>query len=130
MMIPKTGGTPPERKARAMRKVNELMERVLNRMAERNLFPYYVNGSHHGIERFTENDGKIIQVAETFRMNGVGSGLENVTVTIKVYRAEMSAIYGNVPCALYPVLKVKVPKDASDKVIDRRIDQVETSING
>jgi len=113
-----------------MRKVNELMERVLNRMAERNLFPYYVNGSHHGIERYTENDGKIIQVAETFRMNGVGSGLENVTVTITVYRAERSAIYGNVPCALYPVLKVKVPKDASDKVIDRRIDQVKTSING
>ena len=113
-----------------MRKVNELMERVLNRMAERNLFPYYVNGSHHGIERFTENDDKIIQVEETFRMNGVASGLENVTVTIKVYRAEWSTIYGNVPGALYPVLKVKVPKDASDKVIDRRIDQVETSING
>ena len=113
-----------------MSKVAELMERVLNRMAERNLFPYFVNDSHRGIEHFTENDSKIISVKETFRMNGVGNGLENVTVTIKVYRAERSAIYGNLPCALYPVMKVKVPKDASDKVIDRRIDQVETAING
>ena len=113
-----------------MSKASELLDRVLYRMGERNIFPYYVNGYHDENKRFTENGNKIINVSETFRMNGVGHGMENVTVTINVYRAEREAIYGNKPCALYPVLKVKVPKDASDRVIDNRIAKVEVAING
>ena len=107
-----------------MSKAGELMERVLSKMEERKLYAYYKNGIHNKGEEvpagFSYTDEKHLSVMETYRSNGTE---ENVTVTIE----------GCIRLSDYSsrrVLKVKVPKNASDRVIDRRLDEVEKWFKG
>lgn len=58
---------------------------------------------------------KVIGVKETYRHNGTS---ENVTATIKV--SELGGFEARV---LYPLCIVKVPKDASTKVIMNRVNK-------
>lgn len=103
-----------------MSKASELMERVLSRMTERNLEAWYINGIHSKSAQNEELPDKHLNVSETYRSNGTE---ENVTVTIE----------GAVRISEYSsrrTLKVRVPKDASDRVIDRRLDEVEKWLRG
>ena len=106
-------------------KASELMEKVLSRMEERKLYPYYKNGIHNKKEEIPEwhNPERLLCVGETYRRNGTE---ENVTVTIE----------GNVPIPgsewglMMRDFKIRVPKNASDKVIDKRLDEVEKFVRG
>ena len=111
-------------RANTMSKASELMERVLEKMEERKLYAYYKNRVHSKTEVIPEyhNPEKRIDVEETWnRNNGTP---ENVTVTI-----EMSELLPGWSC-FRRTLKVRVPKNASDKVIDRRLDEVEKWLRG
>ena len=98
-----------------MSKASELMERVLHRMEDRNIVAYYQNGIHINWVKGEKPPEKHLNVSETYKHNATE---ENVTVTIE----------GSVRISEYSsrrTLKVRVPKDASDRVIDRRLDEVE-----
>lgn len=99
------------------------MERVLDRMEQRKLYAYYKDHFHDKKEEIPAyyNPDKLIDVEETWnRNNGTP---ENVTVTIDC--SERTSEY-----SARRVLKVRVPKNASDKVIDRRLDEVEKWYKG
>ena len=106
-----------------MSKASKLMTRVLSRMEERKLYAYYKNRVHDKTETVPEyhNAERELDVMETYRSNGTS---ENVSVTIWG-----SVPYGNFGCYKI-VLKIKVPKDASDRVIDKRLDEVEKFVRG
>jgi hypothetical protein len=112
-----------------MSKASELLERVLQNLDGRKLKPWSV--WHFKVNQcdFTCVNRKVIKVEETFRYNNVVNGLESVTVTLKVYELDQSILDGHCGSAK-TLIKVKVPKDASDRVIDKRIDQIEAVING
>lgn len=92
-------------------------------MAERGLSPWATDGILAKGD-YTLINGKVISVEETFRMNGVNHGLNNVTVTLKVEKPDKSVLDGSFGY-IHKVAKIKVPKNASERVIDRRIDQIE-----
>ena len=110
-------------RARAMSKASKLMERVLDRMEERKLYAFFKNNVHDKNEEIPEyyNPERRLSVNETYRSNGTS---EDVTVTI----------LGCVPCSKWGTMqiafKIKVPKDASDRVIDKRLDEVEKFVRG
>ena len=91
-----------------MSKASELKSRVLARMEQRGLTAYKHNEVVLDRERY-------LAVHETFKHNDAE---ENVTVTI----------YCCVPFGGYAyrvISKIRVPKNASDKVIDKRLDEAE-----
>lgn len=91
-----------------MSKASELKARVLARMEQRGLTAYRYNEVVLDRERY-------LAVHETYKHNDAD---ENVTVTI----------YGCVPFGGYAfkiITKIRVPKNASDKVIDKRLDEAE-----
>lgn len=90
----------------------ELLDRVLKCFKERNIEPYWIEHYHENsnwktIPEFT------LDVYQTYRINH--HTLDNVTVTIEV--AKWNQYSG------HRIAKIKVPKDASDKVINNRIDK-------
>lgn len=107
--------------------VNDLKERVITRMKQRGLHPWVIDGRIQKGEHPRTNC-KMFGIEETFRQNGFHHGLDNVTLTITVYKVVRTDDDGTIRQFDY-VKRVKVPKDASDKVIDRRIDQIETALN-
>ncbi len=99
-----------------------LMVRVIDEMGKRGFEPYYVMGIHipTACDQVHENwfdieaGKKYIGINTVYRHNGTGA---NVSVEIDV-----SEKVGKFSAKRICV--VKVPKDASDKVIGRRIDKV------
>lgn len=88
----------------------ELVERVVEGFRKNGHDPYWVNWVHErkGDEQLPEIT---IHVRETNRQNHIN--LENVTVTIEVTKWG-----GNTGTRL---AKLHVPKDASDRVIEKRV---------
>ena len=104
-----------------MSKASELMERVLSRMEERNVQDSNEpEGFDHPVFDAMNIGDKYIRVYETGRHNGTE---ENVTVTIQclIKISEYSSRL---------IQKIRVPKNASDKVIDKRLDEAEKWLNG
>lgn len=99
-----------------------MMERVINEMGKREIDPYYIMGVHVPAAHEGHNkDWNDIKVSENYicvdcvyRHNGTGA---NVTVKISVCKKTSESTATRI-CV------VKVPKDASDKVINKRIDKV------
>ena len=109
-----------------MSKSSELMERVLSRMEERKQYPFFKNHIHDKHEEIPAwyNPEKQLHVMETYRSNGTE---ENVTVTIEGY---VPIPGGSFVGLTQRVFKIKVPKDASDRVIDKRLDEVDKFLRG
>lgn len=109
----------------AMSKASELMERVLSKMEERRMYAYYKNHVHSKEEVIPEyhNPSKVLGCMETWNRNNGTE--ENVTVTIEGIKTNDPSWLGGIR-----VLKVRVPKNASDKVIDKRLDEVEKWLRG
>lgn len=103
-----------------MSKATELVNRVIDRMGERKI-PVTNNGNMYERSDFDDLSigEKFVRVYETGRHNGTE---ENVTVTIycliKITEHSMRR-----------VKQIKVPKDASEKVIDKRLNEVEAFLN-
>lgn len=104
-----------------MSKANELMARVIDRMTARGLNPCFVNYMRKKDRPFTEINGKRVNIAETRRRNGTE---EDVTVTLEV-DIQLESEFGT----RKRIFKIKVPKDASERVIDKRLDKVEEILN-
>lgn len=97
----------------------QLVERVVKQFAENGIEFRY----SHGWPGYTTESGRGFEtgqrfyiVKEVYRRNGTA---ENVSACIAVY--EVGECVSETCCALLPVLKCKVPKDASDKVIANRV---------
>ena len=99
-----------------MSKASELKKQVLSRMEERGITANdnYVKNWHD-----FEIGHRFLFVEEVYRRNGVE---ENVTV--KIYVTEKISEYTE-----KIMTTVKVPKNASAKVIDRRIDEAYAFLN-
>ena len=91
--------------------VQNLMERTVECLKAHGYEPWWINHSHHGGGEHTE---KTIDVEETFRMNH--RNMDNVTVTISI--TKWGEKFGK------RVFSIKVPKDASDRVIENRVQKV------
>lgn len=98
--------------------VKGLMDRVIEAFRGKGYEPFWINRVRS--DRVSETaPSKTIGVSETFRMNNVR--LDNVTVTIEV--TEWEGHSGR------RIFKTKVPKNASDKVINNRVDKVIEVLN-
>ena len=95
-----------------MKEVQELINRVVKAFEDEGYGVYWVNHIHD-VDNKTEDNGKTFSVYETCRMNHRWDEMENVTATIAVINWGKSS--GKI------VAKIKVPKDASDKVIKSRV---------
>lgn len=93
--------------------VQELLNRVVEAFRTRGIEPYWIEHQHKGWQLGELPPELTIHVYQTFRQNH--SRLENVTVTIEVTRWNKTT--GK------RLARLKVPKDASDKVINNRIDK-------
>ena len=106
-----------ERKVKIMT-VKNLMNRVIEAFRNKGHEVYWIN--HIRSEKVSSTlPHKTIAVLETFRMNH--TELDNVTVTIEVQEWEGHS--GR------RIFKTKVPKNASDKVINNRVDKVIEVLN-
>ena len=98
--------------------VKGLMDRVVEAFRNKGHEVYWIN--HIRSEKVSSTlPHKTIAVLETFRMNH--TELDNVTVTIEVQEWEGHS--GR------RIFKTKVPKNASDKVINNRVDKVIEVLN-
>ncbi len=91
----------------------ELLVRVCKALEEKDIPVYYINGIGCKGDTWYIGD-KFVEVREVYRSNGTE---EDVTVKITVHECwqeRTSKVIGF----------VKVPKNASDKVIQKRISQV------
>lgn len=96
--------------------VSNLLDKVVEGIRSRGVEPYWINYElTDDSKRTQETPDKTIHVKETCRINH--KDLENVTVTIEVTTWKTDA-YG---WRLGKDVKIKVPKNASDKVINNRI---------
>jgi len=103
-----------------MTAVQNLLERTIAELKNAGLNPYFINGYHEPDER-ERPEGIELNVKETFRVNNtLEKNLENVTVTIEVANWTNDGAFG----IGHRVAKIKVPKDASDKVIKNRVAKV------
>ena len=101
----------------------ELLERVVDRMEERGVNPDYILGlriANPGCDWFSIEEKTIYTTVDVIdRHNGTRANVSvMIHACVKTGRFTAKRICG-----------VKVPKDASDRVIDRRIDQVLASID-
>lgn len=97
-----------------MNQVTELLDRVVEALRESGIEPYFIDGFHKGWIAGEYPDGIQLDVKQTFRMNN--RDLENVTVTIDV--VNWNGRSG------HRIARIKVPKNASDKVINNRVEKV------
>lgn len=103
-----------------MTAVQNLLERTIAELKNAGLNPYFINGYHEPDEH-KHPEGIQLNVKETFRVNNtLEKNLENVTVTIEVTNWTNEGTWATGKC----VAKIKVPKDASDKVIKNRVAKV------
>ena len=98
--------------------VKGLMDRVIEAFRNKGYEPFWINSVRSDKVSGTV-PSKTIDVLETFRMNH--TELDNVTVTIDV--TEWEGHSGR------RIFKTKVPKNASDKVINNRVDKVIEVLN-
>ena len=91
----------------------KLLERVVKALDERGLEPDVIEGLSINLK-----EGKVIFVETVYRHNGTN---ENVNVKLAVAEHEGHRIKH--------LIEVKVPKDASDKVINNRIDKITQYLN-
>lgn len=96
---------------------SKLLDRVVEGFRTKGVEPWWINYKHEPDTDIVPN--KTIHVHETDRMN-YRYDLENVTVTIEVTEWERENYGGASGKRLF---KIKVPKNASDKVINNRIDK-------
>ena len=97
--------------------VEKLLDRVVEGFRSKGVEPWWINYKHETWNDVVPN--KTIHVHETDRQN-YRYDLENVTVTIEV--TEWEHEFGG--CASgKQIFKTKVPKNASDKVINNRINK-------
>lgn len=101
----------------------ELIERVKSDFESRG-FSFERFGNNFGTPHMYESGARFIYLEPTCRHNGT---VENVTATISVF--EMDKIWGRCSGSLNTLLKVKVPKNASDKVIANRVSKAIEEFN-
>ena len=98
-----------------MTQAHELLCRVLKVFEENGIDmddKAFINGVRRGRSGRLEDGERTFLVEETYGHNGAA---ENTTVTIKVTQLE--------GVCLTPICKLKVPKNASDKVIRNRVEK-------
>ncbi len=95
----------------------ELLDRVVKALTDKGYKPHFIQYQSDTKERV---GNRTIDVHETQRINH--RKLDNVTVTIEV--VEWNGHTGK------RIAKIKVPKDASDKVINNRVEQAIAVYNG
>lgn len=93
----------------------ELIERVKSEF-ETSGFEFKAQGSDFYTEHVMKEGARFIGLNPTWRHNGTE---ENVTVTIKVF--EVATVWSETSGSLKTKIKIKVPKNASDKVIANRV---------
>lgn len=93
----------------------ELIERVKSEF-EKSGFRFEQQGSDYYTPCEMESGARYIYAEPTWRHNGTE---QNVTVTVRVL--EVDKLYSRHSASLKTLLKVKVPKDASDKIIANRV---------
>lgn len=102
----------------------QLLERVLSTMTEEGIEPLFINGAGMAAqtEKLKNNPGvRYVAVGITHRHNGTA---ENTTCKIRVEETcGFHGLYRKVIC------KVKVPKNASEKVIRNRIEKIKEFLN-
>lgn len=92
-----------------------LLERIVKNLGERGIEPYMINYmSMTEKSKFFTTGDRVISVNTVYRSNGTE---RDVTAKIGVY--EITGRH-----SLKRIIEEKVPKDASDNVINRRIDKV------
>lgn len=101
-----------------MSNVQNLVERVAEAIRKNGIEPYFIDGHHKDWKIGDHPPKRTMDVAQTFRYNH--SDLENITATITVSEWTVSR-YGS--CTGKQLLKIKVPANASDKVIQNRINK-------
>ena len=94
----------------------ELLEKCLVELQKRGIDPYYINGIHVPQAYDTEQsyDGNYISISTVYRSNATA---QNVSVRLTYY----------VPSSKYSsrvIATEKIPKNASEKVINNRINKV------
>ena len=96
-----------------MKDVQILLNRVVKEIESRGYELTFINYSLGGSRQLKE---KAIDVHETYRYNH--SDKDNITVTIEVTTWNLNNLCGK------RLFKLKVPANASDKVISNRVDKV------
>ena len=99
-------------------KAFHLMERVVKALQDRGITPMWLNGIGFAdeLDQLKEGD-KIVSVRTVYRSNATS---EDVSAEIAVSEVKMGRNY----MWEERLMKIKVPKDASDKVIGNRIDKI------
>lgn len=90
----------------------KLLERVVEKLGERGIEPDIINGCHIQLEK-----GKVLFIDTVYHRNGAN---DNVTVKMSVAEFEPSEYGGH----FKGLIDVRVPKNASDRVINNRIDKI------
>ena len=101
----------------------ELTERVKSEF-ESNGFKFKAQGSNYYTEHEWKEGERLIGIKPTWRHNGTE---ENVTVTITVL--EIDKIWSKTSGRYKLPINIKVPKNASDKVIKNRVAKAIESYN-
>lgn len=91
----------------------ELLERVVEKLGERGIEPDAINGWH--VQDFGK--GKVMDIETVYHHNGAS---DNVTVRMTVAEFEPTGRGG----WFKGLIDVRVPKNASDRVINNRIDKI------
>lgn len=91
----------------------KLLERVVEKLGERGIEPDSINGCH--IKDFEK--GKVMDIETVYHRNGAS---DNVTVRMTVAEFEPTKYGGH----FKGLIDVRVPKNASDRVINNRIDKI------
>lgn len=91
----------------------KLLERVVEKLGERGIEPDSINGCH--IKDFEK--GKVMNIGTVYHRNGAS---DNVTVRMSVAEFEPTQYGGR----FKGLIDVRVPKNASDRVVNNRIDKI------
>ena len=98
--------------------VQDLLNRVVESFRAKGIEPYFIGFRKSEAYKGKEMPEVTIGISETFRQNY--SELENVTVTIEIVRWTKEDAYSSLGKR---IARIKVPKDASDKVINSRVEK-------
>lgn len=91
----------------------KLLERVMEKLAERGIEPDVLNGYH----KVDLKKGRVLFAETVYHHNGAS---DNVTVRMSVTEYNPGE-YGR---SFKQIINAKVPKNASDRVINNRIDKI------
>lgn len=101
--------------------VQDLLNRVVDSFRAKGIEPYFICYRINEAYKGEEMPEITVDIRETMRQNH--SELENVTVTIQIVRWTKGYSFGK------RIAKIKVPKDASEKVINSRVEKAIEYIN-